>query len=70
MIYQFGEYSLHSESLELKKNGAPVVLEPQVFSLLACLIENADRVVSKDEHIETVWDGRIVSDGTLNTRIN
>jgi adenylate cyclase len=41
-----------------------------VFSLLACLIENHERVVSKDELIEMVWDGRIVSDGTLNTRIN
>ncbi|MDP6427530.1 MAG: winged helix-turn-helix domain-containing tetratricopeptide repeat protein [Rhodospirillales bacterium] len=70
MVYRFGEYALHLESLELKKNGAPVELEPQVFSLLACLIENADRVVSKDELIEMVWDGRIVSDGTLNTRIN
>ena len=51
-------------------DGAPVELEPQVFSLLACLIENNDRVVTKDELIEIVWDGRIVSDGTLNTRIN
>ena len=41
-----------------------------MFSLLACLIENRERVVSKDELIEMVWDGRIVSDGTLNTRIN
>tara|TARA_B100000315_G_scaffold177300_1_gene165858 strand:+ start:1364 stop:2836 length:1473 start_codon:yes stop_codon:yes gene_type:complete len=41
-----------------------------VFSLLVCLIENRDRVVSKDELIELVWEGRIVSDGTLNTRIN
>ena len=45
-------------------------VEPQVFSLLACLIENRDRVVTKDEVIEMVWDGRIVSDGTLNSRIN
>jgi DNA-binding winged helix-turn-helix (wHTH) protein len=56
--------------LELKRGGEAVDVEPQVFSLLACLVENRGRVVSKDELIEMVWDGRIVSDGTLNTRIN
>ncbi|MFP6732644.1 MAG: winged helix-turn-helix domain-containing tetratricopeptide repeat protein [Rhodospirillales bacterium] len=70
MIYHFGDFALDTDSLELSQGGAPVEVEPQVFSLLACLIENRERVVSKDELIELVWDGRIVSDGTLNTRIN
>ncbi|MFP6732649.1 MAG: winged helix-turn-helix domain-containing protein [Rhodospirillales bacterium] len=66
MIYRFGDFALYTDSLELSQGGAPVEVEPQVFSLLACLIENRERVVSKDELIEKVWDGRIVSDGTLN----
>jgi len=70
LIYKFDQFTLDTESLELKQNGDAVEVEPQVFSLLTCLIENSDRVVSKDELIELVWDGRIVSDGTLNTRIN
>ena len=70
MTYAFGTYALDPESLELTNGGEVVEVEPQVFSLLVCLIENRDRVVSKDELIEMVWDGRIVSDGTLNTRIN
>ena len=70
MIYHFGDFALDTDSLELSQGGAPVDVEPQVFSLLACLIENRARVVSKDELIEMVWDGRIVSYGTLNTRIN
>ena len=70
MRYQFKDFTLDIESLELKQGGALVEVEPQVFSLLACLIENRDRVVSKDELIEMVWDGRIVSDGALNSRIN
>ena len=37
-------------------------VEPQVFALLALLVENSERLVSKDEIIEKVWDGRIVSD--------
>ena len=70
MIYRFGDFALDTDSLELSQGGAPVDVEPQVFSLLACLIENRARVVSKDELIEMVWDGRIASDRTLNTRIN
>lgn len=70
MIYQFGDYSMDTESLELIRNGELVGLEPQVFRLIAHLIENRNRVVGKDELIETVWDARIVSDGALSTRIN
>jgi TolB-like protein/Tfp pilus assembly protein PilF len=70
MRAQFGEYTLDTKSLELSSNGKLVEIEPQVFSLLVCLVENRDRVVSKDELIEMVWNGRIVSDSSLNTRIN
>jgi len=47
-----------------------VPLEPQVFDLLLYLIEHRDRVVGKDELCEKVWDGRIVSESTLTSRIN
>ena len=70
MIYHFADFILDTEGLELTQGGEAVEVEPQVFSLLACLIENRDRVVTKDEIIEMVWDGRIVSDGALNSRIN
>ena len=48
----------------------PVHVEPQVFDLLVYLVENRDRVVSKDDLIASVWGGRIVSDSTLTSRIN
>ena len=44
-------------------------LEPQVFALLALLVENRERLVSKDEIIEKVWDGRIVSDAAVASRV-
>lgn len=53
----------------LLRDGAEVPLQPQVLSLLAYLIENRDRIVSKDELIDALWNGRIVSDAALNTRI-
>ena len=70
MIYQFGDHELDSESFRLTAGGEEIAVEPQVFALLQFLIENCDRVVSKDEIIGHVWDARIVSDGTLNSRIN
>jgi DNA-binding winged helix-turn-helix (wHTH) protein len=44
-------------------------MEPQVFALLALLVENRERLVSKDEIIEKVWDGRIVSDAAVTSRV-
>ena len=41
-----------------------------MFDVLLHLVRNRDRIVGKDEIFEQVWDGRIVSDGTLNSRIN
>ncbi|MDD9879032.1 MAG: winged helix-turn-helix domain-containing protein [Magnetovibrio sp.] len=70
MIYEFGSYRLDADRLELWCGADPIAVEPQVFSLLLHLIENRERVVSKDELIDTVWRGRIVSDATLSTRIN
>lgn len=70
MIYQFSEFTVDTKRLELSGNSGPIPLQPQAFALLVFLIENADRVVTKDEVFETVWQGRIVGDGTLNARIN
>lgn len=69
-LYRFGAFTLDTQTYELRRNGAAVPVEPQVFSLLTHLIENRDRVVSKDELIKVVWRGRIVSDATLSSRIS
>jgi len=70
MIYQFGDFCLDADRLELRADDQLVSMQPQVFTLIAYLIENRNRVVTKDEIFDEVWQGRIVSDGTLNARIN
>jgi TolB-like protein/Tfp pilus assembly protein PilF len=70
MILSFGNYEIDFDRRELRCAKSPVHVEPQVFDLLAYLIHNRDRVVSKDDLIASVWGGRIVSDSTLTSRIN
>ena len=70
MKYKFSGYELNDDLFELCSEGRSIPIEPQVFALLRYLIETRDRVVSKDELIDHVWNGRIVSDATLTSRIN
>ena len=70
MILSFGDCEIDVERRELRRAGSPVHVEPQVFDLLVYLTANRERVISKDDLIAAVWDGRIVSDSTLTSRIN
>ena len=69
MIFEFGGNRLDADRRELWRAGAQVTVEPGVFDLLVYLVRHRDRVVSKDELIEAVWEGRIVSESTLTSRI-
>ena len=69
MIYRFGDFELDPAAVELRGRGEARGLEPQVFALLTLLVENHDRLVSKDEIIEKVWDGRAVSDAAIASRV-
>jgi len=69
MLYRFGEFELDLAKFELRSKGTVQAVEPQVFALLALLVENRERLVSRDEIIEKVWGGRMVSDAALDSRI-
>ena len=67
MIISFGDdYEIDVERRELRRAQLAIHVEPQVFDLLVYLVQNRDRVVSKDDLIASVWAGRIVSDFNLN----
>jgi len=68
--YLFEDYTLDTERRELHRGADAVSITPQVFDLLDYLIRNRERVVSKDDLISAVWNGRIVSDAALTTRLN
>ena len=68
--YLFEDYALDADCRELLRGRERVCVEPQVFDLLHHLIRNRDRVVSKDDLLAAVWNGRIVSESALSTRLN
>jgi len=69
MIYRFDDFELDTGRQELRTAGVRVPAEPQVFALLRLLVENGGRTVKKDEILAAVWDGRIVSESALSSRV-
>ncbi|MDH5177366.1 MAG: winged helix-turn-helix domain-containing protein [Gammaproteobacteria bacterium] len=69
MLYRFGTFELDTAKAELRAAGEPIAIEPQVFALLTLLVENRERLVSREEILDTIWDGRVVSDAALASRI-
>jgi TolB-like protein len=67
--FSFADHTLDIARRELRRGEESIAVEPQVFDLLAYLVQSRDRVVSKDDLIASVWGGRIVSDATLSSRI-
>ncbi len=70
MPYHFEDYVLDPDRRELRRENHLLAIEPRVFDLLVHLISNSDRVISKDDLIATIWQGRVVSESALTTCIN
>lgn len=69
MIFAINNCTIDTAAYEIRRDGKVVPVEPQVFDLLVLLLENSGRLVTKDEIIERIWNGRIVSEAAVSTRI-
>jgi pimeloyl-ACP methyl ester carboxylesterase len=69
VIYSFDDYRIDTARFEIAHGGQVLAVEPQVLELLIMLIDNREHVVSRDELLEKIWKGRVVSDTTLSSRI-
>lgn len=67
--YKIEDIELNVATRELRRDGARIAAEPKVFDLLLFLIENRSRVVSKGELVDTIWDGRAISEAALSSCI-
>ncbi|WP_150817317.1 winged helix-turn-helix domain-containing tetratricopeptide repeat protein [Pseudomonas fluorescens] len=70
MQFAFEDFVLDQDRRELTLRGDIVAVGPQVFDLLLLFVNNPDRVVSKDDLLQAVWSGRIVSESTITSHIN
>src|SRR5918994_7026683 len=64
-----GTIELDEQLFEVRRDGAVVSLEPQAFDVLVHLVRNRDRVVPKEELMDTIWGGRFVSETAVTSRI-
>lgn len=69
MNFVFGEFELDTKLYEIRRAGEAVRVEPQAFNLLHFLILNRERAVTRDEIVDEIWDGRIVSEAAISTCI-
>lgn len=70
MFYQFGAFRLRLDRRTLTKNRKEISVEPQVFDIIAYFVTHPDRVITRDELLQNIWEGRAVSDSAISTRIN
>ena len=68
--FVFDNHTLDTDRRQLRCNSDSIAVQPQVFDLLVYLVQNRDRVVSKNDLIASVWGGRMVSESALTSRIN
>ena len=69
MIYEFDGFELDTQTIELRAQGKSIALQPQVFDLLFLLVENHGRMVSRDEIVEKIWQGRAISETAISSRM-
>ena len=65
MRYQFSDFELAAERYELRRNGIALHVEPLVFDLILLLLRSPGRVVSREEMVDRIWQGRLVSESTI-----
>jgi len=68
--FRFDEFEIDLGQQELRRSGQVVRIEPQVFELLVYLVRNSNRIVSKEELIEAVWQGRVISEAALSSCVS
>ena len=69
-LYYFARCELDTERRVLKVADIPREVEPLVFDMLTLFLNRGDTVVSRDELVNTLWNGRVISDSAISVRIN
>lgn len=69
MALAFGDYVFDRVRRELRRDGELVKIDPQQLDLLDCLVRRPGVLVSKEELIEQVWEGRAIAESALSVAV-
>lgn len=69
IVFRFGNFELDTGRFELRSSHGPVALEPQTFRVLQYLVEQRERLVTRDDLVQTIWQGKAISDWTVSGAI-
>ncbi|MFC3123219.1 winged helix-turn-helix domain-containing protein [Agaribacter flavus] len=69
MNYQVGGFEIDTNNYCINKDSSAIAVEPKVFDVIVYLIKHADRVVTRQEFFDELWQGLAVSDATLSNHI-
>ena len=70
MVFRFEDFVLDVDRRELRRANTLIAIQPQVFDVIEYLVRERERVITKDDLLDEVWNGRVVSESTLTSRIN
>src|SRR5216683_6312648 len=69
-LYRFGEFVLDPRRRALSRAALPVSLTPKAFDVLTFLVQNPNRLVTKEELLQAVWGDTFVEEGNLTQYIS
>jgi DNA-binding winged helix-turn-helix (wHTH) protein len=69
-LYNFGQFALDPRRRTLSHADSPVFLTPKAFDVLTFLVQNPNRLVTKDELLQAVWGDTFVEEGNLKQYIS
>src|SRR5215468_8179796 len=69
MRHRFDDFEVDTDRYEVRRGGEVQPVEPLVFDLIAYFVRNPNRVISRDDVIAEVWQGRAISDATISSCI-
>ena len=69
-LHRFASFELDRDGRALRLDGREIPLQPRVFDLLLYLVEHQDRVVSKEELLDALWPGVVVTESSLQRAVS
>ena len=69
-MIKFGEFTLDSKQARLSCQGKEIAIEPKLFELLLLFVNQPNTIISRQDILDSLWAGSLVTDNAINKPIN